>query len=278
MKPFTLIILSSAMLFLSACQEKSTEDISNLKSVKSTSGKITTEEVSYDIDGKTHQSFVAYSDDGDEVKPVVMVLPEWWGLTDYVKDRATQLAELGYFAMAVDYYGNAETVDTPEKAAALSSELSRIPINARLKFDKAKAQLLKYPNADYNKIAAIGYCFGGSQALDIARQEDEIKGVVSFHGNLMSGIKPKNNDVRILVLHGAADTFVPSEEMAAFKKQMDSAKINYEIVEYPGAMHSFTNPNATEIGKKFNLKVAYDEAADKKSWEKMKTFLQEVFR
>ena len=267
-----------SLLFAFSCQEKKADDIINLNSVKSTSGEMTTEEVSYDIDGKTHKSFVAYEGDADQLKPVVMVLPEWWGVTDYAKNRAKQLAELGYFAMVVDYYGNGKTVDNPEEAAQLSGEFYKVPINARLKFDKAKAQLLKFNNADFNKIAVIGYCFGGAQALNMARLQDELKGVVSFHGNLMTGIKPKNNDVKILVLNGAADTFVPAEEITAFKKQMDSAKIDYKFIDYPNALHSFTNPEATAIGEKYKMKVAYNKEADEKSWNDMKTFLTEIFK
>lgn len=278
MKTFKIATFLFSLLLVFSCQEKKVENIDNLNSVKSTSGKLTIEEVSYDIDGKTHQSFVAYEGSADQVKPVVMVLPEWWGVTDYAKDRAKKLAELGYFAMVVDYYGEGKTVDNPDEAAKLSGEFYKVPINARLKFDKAKAQLLKFANADYNKIAVIGYCFGGAQALNMARLQDELKGVVSFHGNLMTGIKPKNNDVKILVLNGAADTFVPAEEITAFKKQMDSAKIDYKFIDYPNALHSFTNPEATEIGKKYNLKIAYNKEADEKSWNDMKSFLTEIFK
>ena len=278
MKILKISTLLFSLLFTFSCQEKKTEDIVNLNSVKSTSGELTTEEVSYDIDGKTHKSFVAYEGAADQVKPVVMVLPEWWGVTEYAKSRAKQLAELGYFAMVVDYYGEGKTVDNPEEAAQLSGEFYKVPINARLKFDKAKAQLLKFDNADFNKIAVIGYCFGGAQALNMARLQDELKGVVSFHGNLMTGIKPKNNDVKILVLNGAADTFVPAEEIAAFKKEMDSAKIDYKFIDYPNALHSFTNPEATAIGEKYKMKVAYNKEADVKSWNDMKGFLIEIFK
>ena len=278
MKIFKIIALFCTLLIAYSCQEKKEENIDNLNSVKSTSGELTTEEVSYDIDGKTHKSFVAYEGTSEDMKPVVMVLPEWWGVTEYTKNRAKQLAELGYFAMVVDYYGEGKTVDNPDEAAKLSGEFYKVPINARLKFDKAKAQLLKFDNADYNKIAVIGYCFGGAQALNMARLQDELKGVVSFHGNLMTGIKPKNNDVKILVLNGAADTFVPAEEITAFKKQMDSAKIDYKFIDYPNALHSFTNPEATAIGEKYKMKVAYNKEADEKSWNDMKTFLTEVFK
>ena len=278
MKILKMSTVLCALFLAFSCQEKKADDIINLNSVKTTSGKMTTEEVSYDIDGKTHQSFVAYEGDADQVKPVVMVLPEWWGVTEYTKNRAKQLAELGYFAMVVDYYGEGKTVDNPEEAEKLSSEFYKIPINAKLKFDKAKAQLLKFSNADYNKIAVIGYCFGGAQALNMARLEDELKGVVSFHGNLMTGLKPKNNDVKILVCNGAADTYVSAEEIAAFKKQMDSAKIDYKFIDYPNDLHSFTNPEATAMGEKFKMKVAYNKEADEKSWNDMKTFLNEILK
>lgn len=278
MKILKISTLLFSLLFTFSCQEKKVDDIVNLNSVKTTSGKLTTEELSYDIDGTMHKSFVAYEGDADQVRPVVMVLPEWWGLTEYAKDRAKQLAELGYFALAVDYYGEGKTVDNPEEAAKLSGDFYKVPINAKLMFDKAKAQLLKYPNANYDKIAVIGYCFGGAQALNMARLEDELVGVVSFHGNLMTGLKPKNNAVKILVCNGAADTYVPAEEITAFKKQMDSAKINYKFIDYPNALHSFTNPEATAIGKKFKMKVAYNKEADEKSWNDMRTFLSEIFK
>lgn len=279
MKLIKISALAVIILFTSSCQEdKKSDDISNLKSVKSTSGEITTEELSYDIDGRNFKSFVAYSGSSDDTKPVVMVLPEWWGLTEYAKDRAKQLAALGYFALAVDYYGDGKVVDNPEEAAKLSGAFDQIPINARLMFDKAKAQILKYPNADYDKIAVIGYCFGGAQALNMARQEDDLKGVVSFHGNLMTGIKPKNNDVKILVCNGAADSFVPANEIAAFKKEMDSAKIDYQFIDYPNALHSFTNPEATAIGQKFKMQVAYNKEADARSWNDMQIFLKEIFK
>ena len=279
MKLLKISLFALSMLFVFSCQEKTVENNnSSNTNTKSTSGKVTTEEVNYDIDGINHKSFIAYTGSADEVKPVVMILPEWWGVTDYAKDRAKQLAELGYFAMAVDYYGNGKTVENPEEAAKLAEPFYKISINAKLMFDKAKAQLINYPNANFDKIAVIGYCFGGAQALNMARLENDLKGVVSFHGNLMTGIKPKNNKVKILVCNGEADTFVPAEEIAAFKKEMDSSKINYKFVDYPNALHSFTNPEATAVGKKHNMAVAYNKEADEKSWEEMKAFLTEIFK
>ena len=278
MKTIKLTALFLTLLLSFSCEEKKTSENPDSNSTKTTSGKMTTQDINYDIDGVNHKSFVAYTGNEGDVKPIVMVIPEWWGLTDYAKNRAKQLAELGYFAMVVDYYGDGKVVNNPEEAGKLAEPFYKIPINARLMFDKAKAQLLKFPNANYDKIAAIGYCFGGAQALNMARQENDLKGVVSFHGNLMTGIKPKNNKVKMLVLNGAADTFVPAEEIAAFKKEMDSAKINYKFIDYPNAVHSFTNPESTAMGEKFKMNVAYNKEADEKSWQEMKTFLAEIFK
>ncbi len=239
---------------------------------------VKTQEVVYNVGGVDYKSFVAYAEDQSAPRPVVLVLPEWWGLNEYAKSRAKQLAGLGYFAMAVDFYGNAKVVNTLEEAQKLSAPLYKTKVNTKLLFDAAKAQLLKFDQADYSKIAVIGYCFGGAQALNMARQERDLKGVVSFHGNLQTGVRAKNNVVKYLVLNGADDTFVPQKEREAFKKEMDSAKINYQFVDYPGAIHSFSNPEATDIGKKFNLKVAYNKEADMKSWQAMKDFLAKVFK
>lgn len=273
LKFFSAIFL---LLLSFACTEnkKSSEN----SSAASSSKDIKTEEITYNINGKNYKSLVAYKDDSDKPKPVVMVIPEWWGLTDYAKGRAKQLADLGYFALAVDFYGEGKTVDNPTEAGKLAEPFYKIPVNAKTVFDGAKAQILKYPNADYGKIAVIGYCFGGAQALNMARQESDLKGVVSFHGNLMTGIKPKNNKVKILVCNGADDSFVPAEEIAAFKRQMDSAKISYTFNNYPNSVHSFTNPASTEMGRKFNMPIAYNKEADEKSWNDMKAFFAEIFK
>lgn len=275
-KTMNILKISTLFLFLLtlSCKDKTTTTDTG----SSSSNQLKTEDVSYNIDGKNYKSFVAYTEGSKEAKPVVMILPEWWGLTDYAKDRAKQLAELGYFAMAVDLYGDGKVVDNPTDAQKLTEPFYKIPVNAKMIFDGAKARILKFDNADYNKIAVIGYCFGGAQALNMGRQESDLKGVVSFHGNLMTGIKPKNNKVPFLICNGADDSFVPPTEIAAFKKQMDSANVKYTFIDYPNAVHSFTNPASTELGKKFNLKVAYNKEADEKSWNDMKTFLKDVFK
>lgn len=277
----SLKILSiSLLLFSLSCKENraQTAKDSKTETAESVSKDIKTEDVAYNIGGQNYKSFVAFPSDTASAKPVVMVIPEWWGLNDYAKKRAKMLAELGYFAMAVDYYGDGKTVNNPKDAQTLAEPFYSDAALSKSTYEAARQQLGKFPQADVSKVAVIGYCFGGAQALNMARQDASLKGAVSFHGNLMTGVKPNNNKVKVLVCNGANDSFVPTEEISAFKKEMDSAKMNYQFIDYPGAVHSFTNPDATEIGKKFNLKVAYNKEADEKSWKDMKAFLAEVFK
>lgn len=268
------VLLASAI----SCTDKSNPENTASSSAVKTENTIRTEEISYGINGVTHRSFAAYNPELEGELPVVFVLPEWWGLTDYVKGRAKQLADLGYYAVAVDYYGEGKVVDTPEEAQQLSSHFYNIPIDARRMFDAVKNRIIITPNADYSKMAIIGYCFGGSQALNMARQSGDFKGVVSFHGNLKTGVRAKNKTVKYLVLNGAADSMVSKNEIQAFRSEMDSAKIAYKFVDYPNALHAFTNPDATTTGKKFNIPIAYNKEADEKSWNEMKTFLTDVFK
>lgn len=274
MKRYQLILLSMLILFAS-CKEK--KEVSENPDHSDPSSEIKTEEVSYTVNDQNYQSYVSFKNDKDNLKPIVFVIPEWWGLNDYVKSRAEELAGLGYFAMAVDFYGDAKVVYTPEEAQKLATPFYEDPVLAKQVFDAAKEKALSFQNADKNKMAVIGYCFGGAQALNMARQEADLKGAVSFHGNLETGVKPNNNAVKILVLNGEADTFVSKEEIDAFKREMDSANITYEFINYPGAIHGFTNPASTETGEKYNLKVAYNKAADQKSWQQMKSFLADIF-
>lgn len=265
------------LLFFS-CEKK--ENLPNEKPVDSVAindSIVTEKEISYEANGKNFKSFVFFKGDSTVSKPVVLVVPEWWGVNDYAKSRAKQLAEEGYFAMAVDFYGDGKVVDNPGDAQKLATPFYENPALAKQAYDAAKSQLSNFSNADNSKVAIIGYCFGGAQALNMARQDASLKGAASFHGNLLTGVKPNNNSVKLLVLNGEADSFVSSEEIAGFKAEMDSAKIDYKLVNYPGAVHAFTNPDATEVGKKYDLQIAYDKDADEKSWKELQDFLSAVF-
>lgn len=270
-----LFINAFLFLILISCQEK-TEIIKPEQTVesKNVSDELHSKFVTYSLNGKNYQSYAAYVGESTELKPVVMIIPEWWGLNDYAKSRADQLANLGYFAFAIDFYGEGKIVETPEEAGGLATPFYENSAMAKEVFDAGKNALKAYSNADLSNMVVMGYCFGGAMALNMGRQEADLKGAVSFHGNLMTGVKIQNNKVKFLVLNGEADSFVSKEEMEGFKKEMDSAKIHYQFINYPNATHSFTNPNATEIGKRFDLPLAYDKEADAQSWEELKKFLQ----
>ncbi|MBO9659587.1 MAG: dienelactone hydrolase family protein [Chitinophagaceae bacterium] len=241
--------------------------------------KIKEDNVTYTGDNISMSGFVAYDENKEGPRPAVIVVPEWWGLNDYPKHRAKQLAELGYIAIAIDMYGNGKTADNPDSAGKYATPFYQDPQMAKRRFEAALEKLKSYSQTDTSKIAAIGYCFGGAQVLNMARLGENLKGVVSFHGNLM-GVPADKNTLKaaILVCHGAADTFVPANEVALFKKEMEKVGANYTFKAYDSATHAFTNPDATEAGKKFKLPIAYNAAADSASWNDMKSFFNRIFQ
>lgn len=249
---------------------------------KAAAGKnIKTEEASYQApDGTTCRSYVAYDASRTEKRGAVLVIPEWWGCNDYARKRANMLAELGYIAMAVDMYGEGRQGNDPAAAQALAMPFYQNPSLALSRLEAAKAKLMSYPQADANRLAAIGYCFGGSMALNAAALGmADLKGVVSFHGGLGGLAAPKaGNNCQVLVCHGLSDSFISAEEIASFKSNYDRVKMDYQFLEYPDATHAFTNPEATANGKAFGLPIAYNEAADKKSWQDMQAFLARVLK
>lgn len=237
------------------------------------------EKISYNADSVNMIGFVAYDESIETKRPVILIIPEWWGLNDYAKSRARQLAGMGYLAMAIDMYGDGEIANDPDKAGELAGPFYKNPMLAKLRFDRALEKIKTYSIADTSQIASIGYCFGGAMALNIARLGENLKGVVSFHGNLI-GVPPDRRLLKanILICHGENDQFVTGEEVAKFKKQMDSINAVYTFKSYPNATHAFTNPDATATGKKFSIPVAYNSQADTASWNEMKVFFGKIFK
>ena len=237
------------------------------------------ENISYSDGNVTMNGFVVYDANKSGKLPGVLVVHEWWGQTDYPRMRARELAKLGYVAMAVDMYGNGKTADNPGDAQKLAMPFYQNLQMAKTRFDAALNKLKTYSQVDTNKIAAIGYCFGGAQVLNMARLGDDLKAVVSFHGNLAGApVDKKLLKAKILVCHGADDQFVKQPEVAQFKKQMDSIGADYIFKVYPGATHAFTNPKATELGQKFKIPIAYNAAADSASWKDMREFFGRMFQ
>jgi dienelactone hydrolase len=285
MKPNALLFSLIIVCILSACNGGTGSTTTTSDSTVTTEHSsiaatgITEENVTISADTTNMQCFVAYDNSKTDKRPIVLIVPEWWGLNDYPKMRARQLAELGYFALAVDLYGNGAVGATPDQAKALAGGFYANPQLATSRIQAALAKAKTYAQADSSKTAAIGYCFGGSMVLNAAKLGAPLDAVVSFHGGL-AGVTPSKNTIKgkILVCHGLADKFVSPQEVATFKKQMDSVGAKYTFIGYPNATHAFTNPGADENAAKFKMPIAYNPEADKKSWNDMKDFFASVWK
>lgn len=238
--------------------------------------EIRTQSVSYDHAGARLIGYLAYDDAVKTPRPGVLVVHEWWGLNEYTKKRTRQLAELGYVALAADIYGDGVVATDRTEAGALAGRfrggdraLLRDRVNAGLQTLRAN------PLVDRHKVAAIGYCFGGTAVLELARSGADIAGVVSFHGGLDTPrpAAPGVLKARVLVLHGADDPGVPPAQVSAFQEEMRGAGADWQLAMYGGAVHSFTNPDA---GSDPSRGSAYNEKADRRSWEHMKVFFTEL--
>jgi dienelactone hydrolase len=262
------------ILFIAAgCSEKKEDNMNSNPS-------IVTKEVTYSSDGTTLKGFLAYNGSVEGKRPGIIVVHEWWGLNNYARHRAEMLAKLGYVALAIDMYGNGRTAEHPDNAGKFAAAVMQQMDTARARFNAGLKLLKEEPQTDSSKIAAIGYCFGGGIVLRMALSGSSLDGVVSFHGDLPTeAVKnPGQVKAKLLVCNGAADPFNPEKKVDAFKKAMDSGGINYKFINYPGAEHSFTNPAADSLGKKFNLPLAYNKEADENSWAEMQKFFNTIFK
>lgn len=277
MRTRSFLAFALASFFFVSCNNSGTSSTSE-KTDSAATNQLKEENISYTGDNITMNGYVVYNDSVQGKRPGVLVVHEWWGLNDYSKMRVRQLAELGYVAMAVDMFGNGQTASTPDEAGKLAGPFYQDPQLTKTRLDAALAKLKTYPRVDTSNIAAIGYCYGGYVVLNAAKLGEPLKGVVSFHGNL-GGVAPDKNllKAKILVLHGEADPIVKPEEVAQFKKQMDSVGAGYTFKSYPNAKHAFTNLAADSIENKFHIGVGYNAEADKQSWKEMKEFLRKLF-
>jgi dienelactone hydrolase len=245
-----------------------------------TKNSIKREEITYtSADGVSLKGYVAYNASQKGKRPAIIVIHEWWGCNAYVRKRADMLAALGYIAIAADMYGEGKQGPTPKEAGELAGPFYGNPQLAKSRIEAAVNKIKEYDQTDASKMACIGYCFGGSMSLIAAKLGMDFKGVVSFHGGL-AGMPAEAGvtKAKILVCHGAADKFVGDEEVRNFRHNLDSVKAPYTFLSYPGATHAFSNPEATANGKKFNIPIAYNAVADKKSWVDMKVFFNKIFK
>ncbi len=240
-----------------------------------THAEIKTQTVEYKDGDTTLKGYLAYDDANSAKRPAVLVAPEWWGLTDYPKSRAEQLAKLGYVGFAVDIYGDAKSTHDPKQAGDWMTPYLKDRAKLRSRMQAAYDALKQQPQVDTEKIAAIGYCFGGACALELARSGADLSAVVSFHGNLTAdqkaqpGIKPK-----ILVCTAADDSFVPADQVVAFIDEMRDAKADFQINVYANAVHAFTNPKADD----YHIpNIAYNAPADHRSFDAMLALFKECW-
>ncbi len=237
---------------------------------------IQTKTLTYKAGAVECRGFLAYDDAVTGKRPGVLVVHEWWGLNDYARNRAKELAALGYVAFAADMYGEGKTVDHPKDAGEMSGKV-RANVDAWRKRARAALDVLtSQPQCDATKLAAIGYCFGGSTALQLAYTGADLGAVATFHAALPTptAAEAKAVQAEVLVCHGADDKFIPDAAIQAFKKGLDGAGAKYEFVAYPGAVHSFT---VADAGKHGNPGMQYNAAADKDSWAKMVAMLARKF-
>jgi len=238
--------------------------------------EVQTKTVEYRHGDVTFKGFLAYDDAITGKRPAVLVFPEWWGVNDYPKGRAKQLAGMGYVALVGDLYGGGKTTTDPKEAASLSGSFkanrAELCARARAALDTLKAD----PHADTSRVAVIGYCFGGTTALELARSGADVQGVATFHAGLDVPDTGDASNIRakILVMTGGDDPNVPPAVLNAFEDQMRKGKVDWEVVVFGGAVHSFTNPAS---GSDPSRGVAYNAQADHRSWEIMKLFFGEIF-
>lgn len=249
-----------------------------LCSTLSAQAAVVHKEVTYRAGDTVLKGYLAWDDAIKGKRPGILVVHEWWGLNDYARKRAEMLAALGYTALAVDMYGNGKTADHPADAGKFSAAVRKNLPMMKARFNAAWKLLDRQKSVDPGRIAAIGYCFGGSVVLEMARSGANLAGVVSFHGSL-GGLGPIAPHVKaqILVANGADDPFNPPQQVAAFRNDMDAAGVHYTFINYPGAKHSFTNPGSTALGKRFGLPLEYNARADRESWQAMKDFFHRIF-
>ncbi len=249
--------------------------------VHSASAEVKTKVVEYKDGDTVLEGFVAWDPAAADkspgkAMPGVLVVHQWMGLTEYEQGRCKQLAELGYVAFALDIFGKGIRPTNPQDAAKQSGVYKKDRATYRRRLNLGLAQLRAHEDVAKDHIAAIGYCFGGTGAIELARSGAEIKGVVSFHGGLDSPTPSdgKNIKAKLLICHGADDPFVPAADIAAFQAEVNAAKVDWQMISYSGAVHSFTQPMA---GNDNSRGAAYNEAADKRSWSAMQSFFNELF-
>ncbi len=238
------------------------------------SAAIVSKTVSYTHDGVELEGYLAYDDAIEGRRPAVLVVHEWWGLNDYARNRVKQLAGLGYVAFGLDMYGKGKVTAHPKQAGEWMRQINQNVGAWRARAQAGLSVLQKHHLTDAGRMAAIGYCFGGATVQQLAYASADLKGVVSFHGSPIAPPVGLTQKVKILFLHGAADPFVKPDQLQAYLTAMGQSALDWQVMIYGGARHSFTNPGADAVGMDA---LKYDQSADMRSWAAMRSFFKEIF-
>lgn len=230
--------------------------------------RVESEVFEYSTGGDTYQGYLARNVNDEKPRPAVLVVHEWWGLDDYARARADQLAALGFVALAVDMYGGGQVATHPGEAGEFSSQVMQDWPAARARFEAAMAQLRQHPAVADTGMAAIGYCFGGSVVMNMALSGMPLEAVISFHGDPTLAASARGNFSGAVQIHnGGADSLVQREDLAAMARSLEAQGADVDVITYPRALHGFTNPGADAMSKEFDLPVGYNAAADASSWQ-----------
>jgi dienelactone hydrolase len=277
MKKLSIILVCFLVGFATACKEEKTQ-IPVATEEARTEIKVRGVEVTYATDSTNLKGYMAYNENSTAKRPGVLIIHEWWGHNDYVRERADMLAELGYTAFAVDMYGDGKQAAHPQDAGKFAGAVMSNMPEAEARFNAALALLRSHESVNADQTAAIGYCFGGSVALTMANSGADLDAVIAFHSGVSLPVMPNDQlKARVLVCNGGADGFISPESITAFKAAMDSINAKYEYISYPGVKHSFTSKEADANAKKFGMDIAYDADADQQSWTSLQALFNEVF-
>ncbi len=245
-----------------------------------TKKEIQSKSVDYQTDDLTMKGYLAFDINAKGKRPGILVAHEWWGQDDHVRERADMLADLGYVALAIDMFGEGKNADSSTEASEFTKEVSENMDIKKARFMAALDFLKQQDNVDPDRIAAIGYSFGGHVVLEMARQGVDIDGVVSIYGGLTTKepAQPDAIKARVLVQHGIKDWYVTVQNISSFKIEMKKANADYELLEYADAEHGFANTHADTRKEDFKMHLGYNKEADKKAWEDMQKFFQKIFK
>ena len=277
MKKIATLLLMAGLISIASCKPK-TEKTTETETAQELPIEVKGQQVAYATDSTNLKGYIAFDKNSKEKRPGVLIVHEWWGHNDYVRQRADMLAELGFTAIAVDMYGDGKLADHPEDAGKFAGSVFANMPEATARFNAALELLKSHPSVDGDKIGAIGYCFGGGVVLTMANSGADLDAVAAFHSGVQLPVMPNEKlKAKVLVCNGADDPFISPESVTAFKSAMDSIGASYNYIAYPGVKHSFTSKEADANGEKFGLTLAYDADADAKSWASLQALFAEAF-